>query len=77
MTKLPAMRAKDVERILERAGFVFVRQTDHRIWSKGEHIVPVPVHPGDIPQGTLRNIIKLAGMSIDEFLSYRRKEPLR
>ena len=65
------MTARQVEAILARAGFVFIRQTDHRIWLRGERIVPVPIYPGDIPTGTLRTIIKLAGMTVDEFLSYR------
>jgi predicted RNA binding protein YcfA (HicA-like mRNA interferase family) len=68
---LPAMTAREVEAILQRAGFVFVRQTGHRIWQKGVLSVPVPAHPGDIPPGTVRNIIKLAGMTIEEFLGYR------
>ncbi len=71
MVKLPAMKAREVEAILQRAGFVLDRQTGHRIWRKGERKVPVPTHPGDIPQGTLRNIIRLAGLTVDEFLSYR------
>ena len=71
MTKLPAMTAREVEEILRRAGFVFLRQTDHRIWHNGGRIIPVPVHPGDIPKGTLRNIIRLAGMTVDQFMSDR------
>ena len=71
MVKLPAMTAKEVDAILARVGFDFVRQTDHRIWSKGSRRVPVPMHLGDIPKGTLRNIIGLAGMTVDEFLGYR------
>lgn len=71
MAKLPAMTVREVERILAAAGFVFVRQTNHRIWRKDGQTVPVPMHPGDIPPGTLRSIIKLAGMTSDEFLGYR------
>lgn len=71
MVKLTPMPAKEVERILARAGFVFVRQTDHRLWRRGTHMVPVPAHPGDLKMGTLRSIIRFAGMTIDEFLSYR------
>jgi predicted RNA binding protein YcfA (HicA-like mRNA interferase family) len=71
MPKLPPMTGRDVERILARAGFVLVRQTGHRHWNKGERTVPVPVHPGDIPIGTLRSIIKSTGMTVEEFLSHR------
>ena len=65
------MTAREVEAVLQRAGFVLVRQTGHRVWRKGERIVPVPTHPGDIPPGTLRSIIRLSGMTTDEFLSHR------
>jgi predicted RNA binding protein YcfA (HicA-like mRNA interferase family) len=68
---LPAMTAREVEAILQRACFVFVRQTSHRIWQKGTHSVPVPAHRGTLKMGTLRSIIKYAGMSEDEFLALR------
>jgi predicted RNA binding protein YcfA (HicA-like mRNA interferase family) len=71
MATLPAMKARDVEAILRRAGFVLDRQTSHRIWAKGQLRVPVPAHPGDLKMGTLRSIIKLAGMTDEEFLGYR------
>jgi predicted RNA binding protein YcfA (HicA-like mRNA interferase family) len=71
MPKLPAMTAREVEAALARGGFVLDRQTGHRIWRKGERTVPVPVHRGDLPKGTLRNIIALSGMTTDEFLSHR------
>ncbi len=71
MPKLPPMTAREVETILERAGFVVLRQTDHRIWGKGPHSVPVPMHRGDLKVGTLRGIIKLTGMTVDEFLGHR------
>jgi predicted RNA binding protein YcfA (HicA-like mRNA interferase family) len=31
----------------------------------------VPHHPGDLPEGTLRAILKHAGISVDEFLNFR------
>jgi predicted RNA binding protein YcfA (HicA-like mRNA interferase family) len=64
------MTAREVETILRRAGFVLDRQTDHRIWMKEGHMVPVPMHRGDLKMGTLRSIIKFAGMTVDEFLTY-------
>jgi len=71
MPKLPPMKAREVEAILRRAGFVLDRPSGHRVWCKGERCVPVPSHPGDVPTGTLRNIITLAGMTVEEFLGYR------
>ena len=29
--------------------------------------VPIPSHPGDVPKGTLRTIIRELGMSVEEF----------
>lgn len=73
MVKLPAMTAREVERVLQRAGFVLARQTGHRIWQRGGFSVPVLAHRGDLKQGTLRGIITMSGMSVDEFLVYRDK----
>ena len=71
MPPLPSLSSPEVETILERAGFVLVRRSGHRVWQKGERIVPVPRHPGDIPKGTLRSIIRLSGLTVDEFLAHR------
>jgi predicted RNA binding protein YcfA (HicA-like mRNA interferase family) len=71
MPKLPPMKAREVEGILARAGFVLDRKAGHRLRCKDGRCVPVPSHPGDVPTGTLRNIIALAGMTVEEFLSYR------
>ncbi len=74
MVKRPAMTAGDVEGVLRRPGFTLVRQTGHRIWQRDGFIVPVPAHPGDLPSGTLRNIIKLTGMTTEDFLDLRQRE---
>lgn len=71
--RLPSLRAVQVMRALERAGFLQVR-------SKGSH--KVFQHPDDparraivsdhrgnnVPQGTLRSIIDQAGLTVDEFI---------
>lgn len=59
------MRVKDLIRLLEDNGWYFTRQSgSHRIFShktkKG--IVVVPMHGGDIPKGTLKSILKQAGI---------------
>jgi predicted RNA binding protein YcfA (HicA-like mRNA interferase family) len=71
MPKLPPMKAREVETILARAGFVLDRHTDHRVWCKGERCVPVPSHPRDLKIRTLRSIIKDAGLTVQEFLDLR------
>jgi predicted RNA binding protein YcfA (HicA-like mRNA interferase family) len=66
------MRARDVEAILVRAGFVLDRQTGHRLWCKGERCLPVPTHTRVLKIGTVWSIIEQAGLTVDEFLELRR-----
>jgi predicted RNA binding protein YcfA (HicA-like mRNA interferase family) len=66
------MTARDVIRKLKKAGFVFDRQAkgSHEIYynPKTKRRVTVPNHPGDLPKGTLRAIIKQSGLTLEEFL---------
>jgi predicted RNA binding protein YcfA (HicA-like mRNA interferase family) len=71
MSKLPALTAEKLIKVLEKDGFVFIRQKgSHRFYEKlldGERVViPVPVHPGRIlKKGTLHRILKKAQISRD------------
>ena len=71
MPELPVVSGPEAVRALERAGFVVRRHI-------GSHVilrhpvtrvaVPVPVHGGkDLKPGTLRGIIRDAGLTIEEF----------
>ena len=66
-----SLKCREVVRILEKAGFAVVRfNGSHHIMVRDGHpnTVSVPVHKGrDIKSGTLRGIIKLAGLTRDEF----------
>jgi len=59
-------------RKLKRLGFRFERQAAgiHEIWFNPDtnRYTTVPKHPGDMPEGTLRAILKQAGISSEEFL---------
>ena len=72
MGRLAGFSADEVIRRLRRAGFVFDRQAkgSHEIWwnPKTRARTTVPHHPGDLPEGTLRAILRQAKLSIDEFL---------
>jgi len=73
MTRLPVLTASDVIRVLKKAGFVFDRQAkgSHEIWYNPvtKRRTTIPNHPGsDIKKGTLKAILKEAGLSDDEFL---------
>lgn len=70
--RLPALTSTDVIRIIERAGFHFVRSRgSHRIFAHGDRLVVIPFHRGDLRSGTIRAIIKACGLSSEEFLSLR------
>lgn len=60
------MKPKELIKILQKNGFLFVRQSgSHSIYKKSEDImVVVPIHNRDIPKGTLNGIIKDAGIKL-------------
>ncbi|MCK4763667.1 MAG: type II toxin-antitoxin system HicA family toxin [Candidatus Aminicenantes bacterium] len=57
---------------LRKAGFEFDRYAkgSHEIWKNTEtgKRTTIPNHPGSIPEGTLRAIIRQAGIDVDTFL---------
>jgi len=68
---LPVMKPKEVIGALEKAGFELRRQTSSHIImykSGARHPISIPQHPKDLPKGTLRAIIREAGLTKDEFL---------
>ena len=77
MSKLPSLKPREVEKILFKAGFLLDTQKgSHRTYYnfKTKKHATVAFHPGTIPMGTLRAIIKQTGMEIQEFLSLKRKK---
>ncbi len=73
--ELPALRAREVVRILEKAGFVKWRQRGSHLtlYRESDHrSLTVPVHfSKTVPKGTLRAIVKQAGLTAEEFLALR------
>ena len=66
---IPALSGIKVVRALERAGFKVtrVRGSHYMMRHPDGRSVPVPVHPGrDMPKGTLRNVLSIIGMDVDE-----------
>lgn len=64
------------EKSSSRAGFELIRtKGSHKTYSCREKnlVTTIPFHPGNIPAGTLRAIIKQSGMSVAEFLGWLRK----
>jgi len=71
LAKLPVCRSREVISALRRAGFHEDHHTgSHAILYKPGHPNPVsvPDHPRDIKPGTLRRIIRDAGLTIEEFI---------
>ncbi len=69
MPKLPALKPREVVRALEKAGFYKVRQRgSHAQFKKGNRLVTVSMHIGDLNPVTLRSILRQARISVEEFL---------
>ncbi len=72
MTKLPSLTTRDIVKRLKKAGFVFDRYAkgSHEIWYNPttKRRTTIPNHPGDVPKGTLKAIIKGAGLTTEEFI---------
>ena len=73
MGRLAGFRYKEIVRRLKAYGFSFDRQAagSHEIWfnQQTDRYTTVPNHPGEMPEGTLRAILKQAGISPEKFLN--------
>jgi len=72
MGRLGGFRYRDIIRRLKQLGFEFDRQAagSHEIWYNpvtGRYTT-IPNHPGDMPEGTLRAILRQAGIKPEVFL---------
>ncbi len=69
MPKFPAVKPREVINVLERIGFYKVRQRgSHLQMKRGNLLVTIPVHSGDITPGTLKSILRQAKLDVDEFV---------
>ena len=72
MGRLSGFKYREIVKKMEIAGFEFFREAkgSHEIWfnSANNKYTTIPRHRGDMPEGTLRNIIKQAGLTVDEFI---------
>jgi predicted RNA binding protein YcfA (HicA-like mRNA interferase family) len=71
VSKLPAISGGECVKALMKVGFVFYRQ-------RGSHVTMVRKNPAaqttiplhkELDRGTLRAIIRQAGLTVDEFIS--------
>lgn len=72
MGRLSGFRYRQIAQRLRALGFEFHRHAagSHEIWRSPEtgRFTTIPNHPGDMPEGTLRAILKQAGVSPEDFL---------
>ena len=73
MGRLSAFRYREVARKLRACGFQFDRQAagSHEIWYNAttNRYTTLPNHPGTLPEGTVRAILKQAGVETEVFLA--------
>jgi len=72
MGRLAGFKYQEVVRRLRKAGYRFDRPAagSHEVWRHEQtgRKVTLPRHGRDMAEGTLRAVLREAGISIDEFL---------
>jgi predicted RNA binding protein YcfA (HicA-like mRNA interferase family) len=72
MGRLAGFRYRQIAKRLKKLGFSFDRQAagSHEIWynEQTDKYTTIPNHPSDMPEGTLRAILRQADISADSFL---------
>ena len=73
MSRPPALKAPEIIRALQRGGFFVhhVKGSHHYLRHPDRRGVQVVIyhHRRELPPGTIRRIIKDAGLTVDEFLN--------
>ncbi|MEO6131339.1 MAG: type II toxin-antitoxin system HicA family toxin [Saprospiraceae bacterium] len=73
MGRLGGFSYREIIKRLKSLGFEFHRQAagSHEIWHNpiSNRYTTVPNHAGDMPEGTLRAILKQANITAEEFLT--------
>lgn len=73
MGRLSGFSYRDIIKILKKLGFEFYRQAagSHEIWYNPttNKFTTIPNHTGDMPEGTLRAILKQSGIDVNDFIS--------
>ncbi len=72
MGRLAGFRYREIVKRLKQLGFEFDRQAagSHEIWFNPEthRYTTIPNHPGDMPEGTLRAILRQAAVETEIFV---------
>lgn len=76
MGRLSGFRYREVVKRLRAFGFEFDHHAkgSHEIWwnPTTRKRTTIPNHPGSIPEGTLRAILRQAGIEPEDFLQHNR-----
>lgn len=70
MPKLPSFTPAEIIKILQKKGFVIdrIKGSHHILFNETTNIrVVVPMHKTDLPKGTLHEIIKQSGLTVEDF----------
>jgi predicted RNA binding protein YcfA (HicA-like mRNA interferase family) len=69
MPKLARITYRELAAKLRRAGYVEIRTSRHPVYYLAEQdiTIPIPRHPGNVPIGTLRAIVREMHLTIDRF----------
>ena len=74
MAELPRISGREAVSTFERLRFARVRQKgSHVVLRRGERGCVVPLHK-ELAVGTLRNAIRQAGVTVEEFVAARRSK---
>ena len=72
MGRIAGFRYREIIKRLKQLGFQFHRHAagSHELWVNpaSNLYTTIPNHPGDMPEGTLRAILKQAGIDAETFL---------
>ena len=69
MSKLPALKPKELARVVRKLGFVFDRQKgSHAVYLRAtdHRRLVIPMHNRDLKPGTLHGLLRDIGISADE-----------
>ena len=72
--KLPVITSKRLIRAFRKAGFIIDHQRGSHVYmshpTSPARIVPIPYHNQDLAKGTLKNILKLAGLTVEQLVEF-------
>ena len=75
MGKLSGYKYREIVKRLKKFNFLFYRQAagSHEIWCNEitDRFTTIPNHPGDMPEGTLRAILKQADINPNDFVNVK------